>query len=73
MITVFENEIELEFDNGKESGFINVSTSGCSEDIVEVVMNCGESFSEFSVHIDTTVDKEPLIAFLKQTVKMLEG
>lgn len=71
-VTVFENEVELSFNNGLEEGYINFETN--DEGGINLNISIGDVGSEFeSSSIMTTIDdKENLITFLKEAIILLE-
>lgn len=67
-VKTYNNEVELTFDNGIESGYINFETDSIDDEKVNV------DFSEhIGEHYSTAVDKQNLITFLEKSLEMLKG
>ena len=69
MIRGFDTEVEMEFDNGSTSGYINIESN--HETMAVVAMSVGVGSEEGSYQ-DAVVDKKDLVKFLKKTLEMLE-
>lgn len=72
-VKVFKQEVELSFDNSVEDGVINISTSGCTEGIIELFTSVGYVWSEHANTQSVNVDKKDFIKFLKSSLELLEG
>lgn len=72
-VKIFEQEVELSFDNGVEDGVINISTEGCTEDVIELYTSVGDVGSQGCKIQSVNVDKKDFIKFLKSSLELLEG
>lgn len=71
MITVYENEVELSFDNGRESGYINFDIA--EEGVTHMTFRRGGSFNEDIVDVVQTFSDEEMIDLLEETLAMLRN
>lgn len=71
MITVYENEVELEFDDGVASGYINFEAG--DEGLV-LTYTCGDSDSGMEeIEVVHTIDHEDAITLLEETLEILRN
>lgn len=70
MIKDFEHEVELDFDNGYTSGYLNIEAN--HETMATFAMSVGAVGSEEGSYEDALVRKQDLIKFLKKSLEMLE-
>lgn len=69
-VKTYNNEVELSFDNGIESGYLNFETQG---DKVNFDYSVGKSDSEYvDVEHSSSLDKQELIKFLEKSLEMLK-
>ncbi|AXQ70982.1 hypothetical protein ICP12012A_130 [Vibrio phage ICP1_2012_A] len=69
MITIYENEVELSFDNGSESGYINFDVA--EEGVTTVTVNQGDCFSGRNI-LQTFSDGD-MVDLLEETLAMLRN
>ena len=70
-LTVYAEEVELEFDNGVESGYINLEANDFGVVVLEV--SSGHKNSEMVQDICVTLSKDKTIEFLEECLTLLKG
>ena len=63
----YNNEVELTFDNGVDSGYLNFESNGVNDGTVNITFS--ESIGESN---SSSVDKQDMIKFLEKSLEMLK-
>jgi hypothetical protein len=72
-VTIYNNEVELSFDNSTESGYLNFETNGVRGEMVNFDFSVGKSDSEYvDVEHSSSLDKQELIEFLEKSLEILK-
>ncbi|AUR84738.1 hypothetical protein NVP1063O_071 [Vibrio phage 1.063.O._10N.261.45.C7] len=69
----YNNEVELTFDNGVESGYLNFETNGVKGEMVNFDFSVGKTGSGYiDAEHCVVIDKQNLITFLEKSLEMLK-
>ena len=71
MITIYENEVELSFDNVSESGYINFDVA--EEGVTHMTFRRGGDLDKGIVDVVQTFSDEEMIDLLEETLAMLRN